>query len=153
MGIAYSVNGGAYTIATVSGTPSTISGSPLTATLSGVAALQNLAVPVTFRLLQPAIGEYDFAGIGRYTGDDIVLAGSVNAPIPPAAPTGLAATADSATQITLNWTDNASDETGFKIERSPDGSTGWTQIASPCRQCGVVCGYRPLRRHDLFLSG
>ena len=67
LGIAYSINGGAYTIATVSGTPSTISGSPLTATLSGVAALQNLAVPVTFRLLQPAIGEYDFAGIGRYT--------------------------------------------------------------------------------------
>ena len=62
-----------------SGTPSTISGTPLTATLSGDAALQNLALPVTFRLLHPAIGEYDFAGIGRYTGDDIVLTGSAAA--------------------------------------------------------------------------
>jgi hypothetical protein len=32
--------------------------------------------------------------------------------------------------IVLNWHDNSSDETGFKIERSPDGSTGWTLIAT-----------------------
>ena len=56
---------------------------------------------------------------------------TINLPAAPAAPTGLVATANSATQITLNWTDNASDETGYKIERSPDGSTGWTQIATP----------------------
>lgn len=48
----------------------------------------------------------------------------------PAAPTSLAATAASQTQINLTWTDNASGETGFKIERSPDGSTGWTQIGT-----------------------
>ena len=48
-----------------------------------------------------------------------------------AAPSGLAATANSASQISLNWTDNSADETGFKVERSPDGSTAWTQIATP----------------------
>ncbi len=32
--------------------------------------------------------------------------------------------------VRLNWQDNSSDETGFKIERSPNGSTGWTQIAT-----------------------
>ena len=56
---------------------------------------------------------------------------TINLPAAPAAPTGLVATANSASQITLNWTDNASDETGYEIERSPDGSTGWTQIATP----------------------
>ncbi len=35
----------------------------------------------------------------------------------PAAPSGLSATAVSTTQINLSWTDNASNETGFKIER------------------------------------
>jgi hypothetical protein len=79
IGIAYSINGGAYTLAEVSGTPSSHKGAPLTATLSDVAALQNLTVPVSFRLLQPNIGsKYTFAGIGRYSGDDIVLMGSVS---------------------------------------------------------------------------
>jgi hypothetical protein len=47
---------------------------------------------------------------------------------PPDAPTGLSATAASQTQIDLSWTDNSDNETGFKIERSPNGTTGWTQI-------------------------
>ena len=33
---------------------------------------------MTFRLLQSNVGEYSFAGIGRQSGDDIVLFGSVN---------------------------------------------------------------------------
>jgi uncharacterized protein (TIGR02145 family) len=35
----------------------------------------------------------------------------------PLAPTGLTGTVDSATQINLSWTDNSTNETGFKIER------------------------------------
>ncbi len=50
---------------------------------------------------------------------------------PPSAPTALSASAVSASQINLTWTDNASDESGFKLERSPDGTNGWTQIATP----------------------
>jgi fibronectin type 3 domain-containing protein len=42
---------------------------------------------------------------------------------PPAAPSGLTATAASATQINLSWTNNATNQTGFKVERSPDGVT------------------------------
>lgn len=42
---------------------------------------------------------------------------------PPAAPSGLAATAVSQSEIDLSWTDNSSDETGFEIERSLDGSS------------------------------
>jgi hypothetical protein len=48
---------------------------------------------------------------------------------PPAAPSGLTATAASSSQINLNWTDNSSNETGFKVERSPDNTT-FTQIAT-----------------------
>ncbi|MDH3292762.1 MAG: multicopper oxidase domain-containing protein [Acidimicrobiia bacterium] len=40
---------------------------------------------------------------------------------PPAAPTGLSATAVSSSAIDLSWTDNAADEDHFNIERSVDG--------------------------------
>jgi predicted phage tail protein len=47
----------------------------------------------------------------------------------PTAPTNLTATAVSRSQINLTWTDNSSNETGFKIERSTNG-TSFTQIAT-----------------------
>ncbi|HVV73393.1 MAG TPA: LamG-like jellyroll fold domain-containing protein, partial [Verrucomicrobiae bacterium] len=47
----------------------------------------------------------------------------------PYAPAGLAAQGLSANQINLTWTDNSLNETGFKIERSPDGSN-FVEIAT-----------------------
>jgi len=46
----------------------------------------------------------------------------------PEAPTGLTAVPFSDTQIELSWSDNSTNEDGFKIERSLDGS-GWLEIA------------------------
>ena len=43
---------------------------------------------------------------------------------PPTAPTVLSATAGSGNQIGLTWTDNASDEIGFQIERSTVSASG-----------------------------
>src|SRR3989442_956941 len=49
---------------------------------------------------------------------------------PPAAPTGLAATAVSSSQIDLVWTDNATSEDQFEIERCTGwGCTDFAQIA------------------------
>jgi carboxypeptidase T len=48
----------------------------------------------------------------------------------PCPPTDLGAAAASFTQIDLTWQDNSPDETGFRVERSPNGSTGWTQMAT-----------------------
>ncbi len=45
---------------------------------------------------------------------------------PPAAPTGLSATAVSVSRIDLAWSDAADNETGFEVERSPDGAT-WSR--------------------------
>ncbi|GAB4126818.1 MAG: hypothetical protein Fur0027_08630 [Raineya sp.] len=44
------------------------------------------------------------------------------------APTDLVATAISPNQIDLSWTDNATNEAGYKVERSTDGST-FTEIS------------------------
>src|SRR5690606_29048847 len=48
---------------------------------------------------------------------------------PPASPSGLAATAVSSSRIDLAWSDNSDDESGFRIERSTNGSD-WSQIAT-----------------------
>ena len=52
------------------------------------------------------------------------------APSPPAAPSGLTATAASSSQINLGWTDNSTNEDGFRIERCQgSGCTSFAQIA------------------------
>lgn len=47
-------------------------------------------------------------------------AGSVS--VPPAAPSALSASAAGTSSVTLRWTDNAGDESGFEVWRSPDGA-------------------------------
>lgn len=51
------------------------------------------------------------------------------APVP-SAPTGLSAYALDSTSIRLSWTDNSSDETGFRIECKPPGSSSWTEVTT-----------------------
>lgn len=36
-------------------------------------------------------------------------------------------------KIYLSWTDNANNEDGFKMERSPNGSTGWSQVGQTAK--------------------
>lgn len=75
-----------------------------------------------------------------------IVAQAKNAQTAPAAPSGLTATATSASDIHLTWTDNSSNEDGFKIDRSADGSTGWTQVqqtvanAASCDDTGLSAG-------------
>jgi subtilisin family serine protease len=49
--------------------------------------------------------------------------------IPPDAPSNLGATAASSSQINLSWSDISANENGFKIERKPDISGTYSQIA------------------------
>ncbi len=51
-------------------------------------------------------------------------------PTTPLPPNGLAATAVSATQIDLSWSDGSSDEVGFRVERAPGGTSAFVEIAS-----------------------
>jgi PKD repeat protein len=48
---------------------------------------------------------------------------------PPSAPSGLTATAVNSSRIDLSW-GNVSDEAGYRIERSLNGSSGWQEIGS-----------------------
>jgi subtilisin family serine protease len=52
-------------------------------------------------------------------------------PSPPAAPTGLSASAVSSSQINLSWTDQSTNENGFRIERcTGSGCTSFIEIGS-----------------------
>lgn len=48
----------------------------------------------------------------------------------PNAPSDLVAVAVSSSQIDLSWTDNSLDETGFEVERSTNGTTGWVLVTT-----------------------
>jgi len=86
----------------------------------------------------------------------------LESPTVPDAPSGLAATAASQTQIDLAWTDNSDDETGFRIERSPNGTSLWTHIATAAAgatsysdsglSCGTTYYYRVAAVNDVGLS-
>jgi fibronectin type 3 domain-containing protein len=67
------------------------------------------------------------AGASAYSAE----ASATTLPFPPAAPSALAATAESSSSIRLNWTDNANNETGFKIERKTGAGGTYAQIATP----------------------
>src|SRR5262249_56283595 len=65
--------------------------------------------------------DFDQRGPGYpRVGNERIDIGSFEAQ-PPAAQTNLTATATTCQEITLDWTDNSNNETGFKIERSNNG--------------------------------
>ena len=92
------------------------------------AAIGSLAADTSYEVQVRATnaegdGDWSVAGTGRTTA-------SV-----PGAPTGLTATASGATQIDLSWSapgsTGGSAITGYKIEVSPNGTSGWTdQVAN-----------------------
>ena len=57
-------------------------------------------------------------------------------PAAPLAPTNLTAVLQSGLRVRLTWRDNASNETGFIVERSTNGSD-FTQIAAPGARPGI----------------
>jgi fibronectin type 3 domain-containing protein len=68
-----------------------------------------------------------FNGEGESASPSTASAATPN--VPPLAPSGLSASAVSSNLVTLNWTDNANNESGFLIERSSDG-INFTQIGT-----------------------
>ncbi len=66
--------------------------------------------PYTYR-----VRAYNSGGNSAYSGSASAITAA--APLPPAAPSGLASKVVSGTTIDLSWTDGATNEDGFKIER------------------------------------
>lgn len=67
---------------------------------------------------------YNSAGNSAYSNEASATTGTV-----PSAPSNLTITVETASKVRLNWKDNASNETGFKIERRTAGGS-YKQIAT-----------------------
>ncbi|QMW02875.1 fibronectin type III domain-containing protein [Spirosoma foliorum] len=57
------------------------------------------------------------------TGNNSNVADATTPDVPPTAPTNLTITSVTYSQISLQWADNSTNESGFVLERSPDGAT------------------------------
>ncbi|MEW6417168.1 MAG: S8 family serine peptidase [Nitrospirota bacterium] len=64
------------------------------------------------------------------TGGRVNAMNALQNALPPTAPGSLSASAISSSQIDLSWTDNSSNETGFKIERKVDAGGTYSEIAT-----------------------
>ena len=78
---------------------------------------------------------YEFRVVAKNTHGS-TPSGVVALTMPPAAPTGLEGTPDGSTVVELTWTDNASGETGYRVDRRLAGSSAWT--AAPAADPNAV---------------
>jgi hypothetical protein len=88
--------------------------------------------PYDFAWNNVAAGSYVLTAKATDNAGAVTTSSAVNVTVvstAPAAPSGLTATAVSGTRIDLAWSDNSTNETGFRVERSTNG-TSFTQIAT-----------------------
>ncbi len=71
---------------------------------------------------------FNFTGSTHYSELDVI---GVPFTALPQAPSSMMAALVTPAQINLSWIDNSFNETGFKVYRSPNGYSNWSQIASP----------------------
>ena len=104
----------------------TVNGGPYTTIASGVTSLTytntSLANGTTYYYVVSAVNACSGGA------NSAQVSATPTAPAVPAAPSSLTASAGNR-RVTLNWVDSSSNETGFKIERSLNGTT-FTQIAT-----------------------
>ena len=110
------------------------------------AAIGSLAADTSYEVQVRATnaegdGDWSVAGTGRTTGTTA-----------PGAPTGLTATASGASQIDLSWSAPASTGgsaiTGYKIEVSPNGTSGWTDQVADTNSTATTYAHTGLAAGD-----
>lgn len=84
----------------------------------------------TNAFIRPKWGIYRSLNSATYLRDDSLRLNSISIyeGLPPTTPTALSATALNTAQIKLTWLDNSNNESNFFVERSLNGTTGWTTI-------------------------
>ena len=68
-------------------------------------------------------------GSGALNTETITVTITVSAPaLPPTAPSGLVATAQSTSEILVTWQDNSGSEEAYKLDRRVSGATSWVRV-------------------------
>ena len=110
-----------------SGSPDAVFDLPLGAALSRYRIIneQGSARPYFGTISEHKV--FDFADNANR---DALAINAGKTPTKPLAPTGMTAAANGASKIDLTWNDIADNETGYRIERSLDGSTSWATVTT-----------------------
>ncbi len=99
----------------------------ITTTAANATSFSNTGLSVSTRYYYQVLAT-NATGNSGYS--NIANATTLEAPVAPAAPSNLVATAISETRIDLSWSDNSDNESGFVVKRSLDGTSGWAKIAT-----------------------
>ncbi len=101
----------------------------VSAEAGGIVNSQYLVLPHTLReiLINGAADKTKFVPTDQTA---FIVSDTTGKDISPAGPTELSAALISAGRISLHWTDNSNNETGFEIERSTTSGSGFVQIAN-----------------------
>ncbi len=101
-----------------------------TPVVSGIAGLLKASNPALTNIQIKSLIESNVDPLGSLSGL-VSTGGRVNVNnIFPAAPSDLTVAVFSATRIDLSWTDNSSDEDGFRIERKTGAAGTWAEIST-----------------------
>jgi hypothetical protein len=128
----FTTAGGTFVAATMNGNACTVgaNGSTYTCTTDasgGLLSVTAQAPAATTSTVGATVVVASTGGVKDIDSSNDTANQSVSTSIPPAAPSGLTATA-AASEIDLAWQDNSSNESGFRIERRT-GSAAFAQIA------------------------
>ena len=93
---------------------------------AGLTTYDNTGLPASSTYYY-RVAAFNTAGDSPFSG---VVSGTTVPPSPPAAPTGLAATTGTGTQINLSWIDASTNELGFILQRKTGSGGTYAQIAS-----------------------
>ncbi len=93
----------------------------------------NVTTAYLYRVVARNVVGYG-AEFPEMTVQSISLSAGINRP---AAPTNLSATAQSGPKVSLTWTDNATSETGFTIQRSSNGGVSFTDVGTAPARTGT----------------
>jgi len=94
------------------------------------ANIQTIRSSNTF--IRPKWGIYRSLTSPTYLRDDSLRIASISIyeGLPPIAPSNISVVATSTTQIKVSWSDNSTNETAFYLERSFNGTSAWSVIAT-----------------------
>jgi phosphodiesterase/alkaline phosphatase D-like protein len=81
-------------------------------------------------------------GLAQWTTQNYAITTGGTPPTAPTPPTGLSAGAINSSQVSLTW-NASSGATSYKVQRSPDGSTGWTQVGTSSTTSSTDSGLNP----------
>ena len=119
--------GGAYGVRTLGGL-AFVAGGCSGLDVFDVSDPTSVGLRSSFPTPSPALGVHPLTGLACVAASDAGLWVLAYAP-PTADPTGLTATAPSWNQVNLSWRDNATNESGYRIERKVGPTGSWVLLA------------------------